>query len=115
MLKRTATISLDTDWFYRKGGQLFYSFFDYSLNGINAFAHKTFIAGATTTICRFAKEGPAKVMILLLTPYWTLTGNNSQKQAVKRKNLRLQIEKDAFPIGITACLSVLLLGILFFF
>ncbi|MBL4575273.1 MAG: Na(+)/H(+) antiporter subunit D [Opitutaceae bacterium] len=108
-------INIDADWFYRKGGRLFYSFFDYSLNGINTFAHKTFIAGATASICRAAKEGPAKAIIFLLTPYWTLTGNNSQQQAVKRKNLRRQIEKGSFPIGITACLAVLLLGILFFF
>jgi multicomponent Na+:H+ antiporter subunit D len=109
------SINIDADWFYRKGGRLFYSFFDYSLNGINALAHKTFIAGTTATICRSAKEGPAKVLIFLMTLYWTLIGTNSQKQALKRKNIRLQIEKGAFPIGITACLAVLLLGILFFF
>ncbi len=109
------SINIDSDWIYRKGGRLFYSFFDYSLNGINALAHKIFITGATANICRIAKEGPAKVIIFLMTPYWTLTGNNAQKQALKRKNILLQIEKGAFPIGITACLAVLLLGILFFF
>ncbi len=109
------SINIDVDWFYRKGGRFFYSFFNRSLNGINTLTHRILITGVTAHICHMAKEGPAKAMIFLLTPYWNLVGNSPQEQAVKRKNLHLQSEKGAFPIGITACLSVLLLGILFFF
>ena len=34
-LKRTPTISIDFDWFYRKGAKLFYSVMDRSLNGLD--------------------------------------------------------------------------------
>ncbi|MGK0240925.1 MAG: multicomponent Na+:H+ antiporter subunit D [Candidatus Pelagisphaera sp.] len=115
MLKRTSTIALDTDWFYRKGGKLFYIAMDKSLNGINALAHKNLIAGATDNICKMAKEGPARAMILVLTPIWEISGVSAEQQVDLKKNLRNHVENGVFPIGITAFLSVILLGILFFF
>lgn len=115
MLKRTPTIALDTDWFYRKGGKLFYTAMDKGLNGINALAHKNLIAGATDRICKMAKEGPARAMIILLTPIWEISGVSNAQQDELKKNLRAHSESGVFPIGITAFLSVVMLGILFFF
>ena len=40
LLKRTETISIDTDWFYRKGGRLFYYVMDRGLNGINTLSDR---------------------------------------------------------------------------
>jgi multicomponent Na+:H+ antiporter subunit D len=115
MLKRTSTIALDTDWFYRKGGKLFYIMMDKGLNGLNAIAHKSLIAGATNNISKMAKEGPARAMILVLTPIWEVSGVSAEQQTDLKKNLRNHVENGVFPIGITAFLSVVLLGILFFF
>lgn len=115
MLKRTATISLDTDWFYRKGGKLFYNLMDSSLNGINTVVHKTFIGGIVTTISRLASEGPAKILILVMTPYWAVKGFDADRQTELRSEIRARVETGAFPIGITAWLSVLVLAILFLF
>lgn len=115
MLKRTPTISLDTDWFYRKGGQFFYSTCDYLLNGINAIAHKTLIAGFVRSVIRFAQEGPTILLAWILTPIWELSGTSKEQQAKLREDLRENAQNGIFPIGITACLSVVLLGILFFF
>ncbi len=115
MLKRTSTIALDTDWFYRKGGKLFYILMDKGLNGLNAFAHKSLIAGATNNISKMAKEGPVRAMILVLTPIWEVSGVSAEQQTDLKKNLRNHVENGVFPIGITAFLSVVLLGILFFF
>ncbi len=115
MLKRTATISLDSDWFYRKGGKLFYNLMDSSLNGINSAVHKTFIGGFVTSIGRLASEGPAKILILVMTPYWSAQGKKAGEQEQLRNEIRAGVDKGAFPIGITAWLSVLVLAILFFF
>ena len=41
MLKRTPTIALEIDWFYRKGGALLYRVLDVTLNGLNAACAKT--------------------------------------------------------------------------
>jgi len=115
LLKRTPTIVLDTDWFYRKGGHLFYATCDTCLNGINAIAHKTLIAGATKRICQFATEGPANLLALLLTPFWEVSGLSKDQQKELRESLRENASSGVFPIGITAFLSVVLIGILFFF
>ena len=108
-------INLDTDWFYRKGGKLAYALIDKGINGINAIAHKSLIAGATNNLCKMAKEGPARAMILVLTPIWEISGVSAEQQVDLKKNLRNHVENGVFPIGITAFLSVILLGILFFF
>ncbi|MBN13247.1 MAG: Na(+)/H(+) antiporter subunit D [Opitutaceae bacterium] len=115
MLKRTPTIVLDTDWFYRKGGQFFYSTCDIFLNGINKIAHKTLIAGATKKLCHFATEGPANLFTLILTPVWEISGTSMDQREKLREDLRENVRKGVFPIGITACLSVLLIAVLFFF
>ena len=109
------SINLDADWWYRKSFRLGYVFFDKTLNGINAFAHKKLIAGATDNLCKMAKEGPAQAMILVLTPIWEISGVSTEQQVDLKKNLRNHFENGVFPIGITAFLSVVLLGILFFF
>lgn len=115
LLKRTPTIVLDTDWLYRKGGKLFYATCDSCLNGINAAADKLILKGGVGNISRLAKEGPAQLLILLLTPIWEISGTSPEQRVKLRESLRENIQKGVFPIGITACLSVLLLGILFFF
>lgn len=115
MLKRTATISLDSDWFYRKGGKVFYNLMDRGLNSINAAAHKTFIGGFTTRLGELAAEGPTRAILLVMTPYWTIKGKNQQEQQALKTTIREQVDKGAFPIGITAWLSVLFLALLFLF
>lgn len=115
MLKRTPTIVLDTDWFYRKGGQFFYATCDTCLNGINSIAHKTLIAGATKKMCQFATDGPTNLLTLILTPVWEISGTSKEQREKLRESLRQNVKSGAIPIGITACLSVLLIGILFFF
>lgn len=115
MLKRTATISLDTDWLYRKGGKAFYGLMDRGLNGINGIAHQTFIGGFTTKLGELAATGPTRALLLILTPYWTLTGKNKEEQQTLKTTIQFQVDKGAFPIGITAWLSVLFLALLFLF
>ena len=109
------SINLDADWWYRKSFRFGYTLFDKSLNGLNAWAHRTIVGGLVGSIGRTATEGSSRFLILLLTPYWTFTGRNGEAQQSLRSDIRLRMEKGAFPIGATACLSVLLLGILFFF
>ena len=108
-------INIDSDWIYRKGGKAFYAVMDKSLNYINALAYKSLIAGVTNNLCKMAKEGPTRAMILVLTPIWEVSGVSAEQQTDLKKNLRNHVENGVFPIGITAFLSVVLLGILFFF
>jgi multicomponent Na+:H+ antiporter subunit D len=109
------SVNIDSDWFYRKGGKFFYQVFDRSLNAINAAAYKTLAVGATSAIGRFAADGPARLILLLMNPYWTLIGKTQEQRSALSHDLKAGVEKGAFPIGITAWLSVLVLALLFFF
>ncbi len=109
------SVNIDSDWFYRKGGKWAYILFDRTLNSLNAVAHKLIIAGTVSKLCQIAKEGPAYILTALLTPIWELSGTPPDQREKLRENLNENIQNGVFPIGITACLSVVLLGILFFF
>ena len=109
------SVNIDSDWLYRRGSKFFYQIFDRGLNGINALAHKTFVAGLTRGMNRFAAAGPARISIFLLTPYWSLTGKNAQQRESLRIAVMKNMEKGALPIGVTAFTSVVILGLLFFF
>jgi multicomponent Na+:H+ antiporter subunit D len=56
MLKRTETISLDTDWFYRKGCRQFYRFSQWAFDGINDWANRVFVQKMTQLIASFFAE-----------------------------------------------------------
>ena len=44
-------INLDADWFYRKGGKLFFRFCDRVLNGFNRFCDRVFVQGIVGDPC----------------------------------------------------------------
>lgn len=55
LLKRTETISIDTDWFYRKGGRLFFWIMDQGLNGINKFSDRYIVRGLSENLGRWSR------------------------------------------------------------
>jgi multicomponent Na+:H+ antiporter subunit D len=110
LLKRTPTITLDTDWFYRMGGRGFLRFVEGPLMGlfgrISAFAHET-VPGAAAYFAR----NPAGAMQLLwdrlLLAAAALFGNGA---AVDRARARLERDRARYartqagavwPIGTT--------------
>lgn len=115
LLRRTETISLDTDWFYRRGGRLFYRLVDWAFNGINQFGHRAFVSVVVATIARHAQHGPSSLLESALIPFWRLQGLSDKALEEKREALRTRVRLGILPIGITAFLAVLLLAILFAF
>jgi multicomponent Na+:H+ antiporter subunit D len=49
-------IHLDTDWFYRKGGRLFYYVVDQALNGVNALANRAIAQGIPVWVGRLSRR-----------------------------------------------------------
>ena len=111
MLKRTETISIDSDWFYRMGGRLFYRFTDWAFNGLN----------------RFADELIVKRMPFRLTQFFTEPGGNVQKHLLQIINEGSGEEKDlsetnrhidrrsrlgTYPVGGGVLLAVIFLAAL---
>jgi len=114
LLKRTPTIALDTDWFYRKGSRLFYALCDKGLNGMNAVADNLAMNGVVRPLCRFVRNAPASLSLLLLVPYWTILGLNTQERTERREELYRGFSTASLPIGLFAISILIYLGILFF-
>jgi len=112
LLKRTNTISLDTDWFYRKGAVLFYDVVGTSLNGINAWTKKIVVDSAIGQLIKQARVGPAKVLVQVMSIFWKINGLDQNERDQKKARLYQRARSDSFPIGVTAALVVLLMGIL---
>ena len=51
-------INLDTDWFYRKGGNLFYRIMDSSLNGLNRICEVIFVKRLAGSLAWFFQNAP---------------------------------------------------------
>ncbi|NNE92932.1 MAG: Na(+)/H(+) antiporter subunit D [Verrucomicrobiales bacterium] len=113
MLKRTDTISLDTDWLYRKGGRLLFDFADRSLNSINTASRRIFIDGLAGWTGRFFIAAPSRFLGWVLAPIWAATGADKEEIESRKARINERSRRGAFPIGITAILAVILLGVLY--
>jgi len=100
LLKRTDTIALDTDWFYRKAGRLFYRAMDAGLNGLNRAAHRLFVDGIAGGLVRFAENGPVYLAWAVFTPAWIAIGRSEKERAEARERLARGIKAGALPIGL---------------
>ena len=114
LLKRTETISLDTDWFYRKGGQLLYRLTDGLFNGLNSLSDRWLARGLTGAVNRFGQNVPVVLSQWLLTPFRGLVnrdgGGGSQGY---RPNIQEAFDKGKVPVGISAAISGIFVILLF--
>lgn len=108
-------VNLDFDWFYRKGGRWFYAVTDRSWNGLNRVAHRVVVEEATRGVAHFFRAAPPRFLVFLLAPYWRLQGYGPEEMTDKKREIFELARLGAFPIGVTACLAVVLLALLFFF
>ena len=115
LLKRTDTISLDTDWFYRRGAHGFYGIIDKGLNGINNFCDKAFARDLSAGIGRFFKKGPARIVMWVVIPVRAILGDDKKTQAIVKARINAAFETDAYPVGISAFAATLFIVILFLF
>ncbi len=95
------SVNLDADWFYRKSGRAFYWVCDKGLNGFNRLAHAASMS-VIRGLGRLAEFAP----IALMRPFSGKTSSQELGEILRR---------GALPIGVTACLAVLVLALLFFF
>ncbi len=113
MLKRTDTIALDFDWFYRKGGSLLYLMLDRGLNGINAWANRNIALGFTARLSSFFKDGPARICLLVLKPLSELTGGQIEGPNGIEERVIKKFKTSYFSIGSTGLLTLVFLLLLF--
>lgn len=113
LLKRTDTISIDTDWFYRQGGRLFYNIMDKGLNGLNRVSDQIFVRGLAGYIGRVSRYGPEWIALFSLVPAWIIAGIRGEKLTRRKAKIRMALRTGTTPVGISAAVATTFLLIVF--
>ena len=106
LLKRTNTIALDFDWFYRMGGRMAYMLIDRGFNSLNACCNRVIADQGMERLARFFDTGPGRLCLACVKPIWELTG----VQAVAPKEMDQRFLRKFtfanFSIGSTAFFAI---------
>lgn len=115
MLRRTPTISIDFDWFYRKGANLFYSGIDKTFNSINRASEHIVIKTFLPALVRFIINAPASLTVMLLRPLWE-ESLSADKTSIKKREQKIisQFSSGTFPVAYSAIFILIFIGILIF-
>ena len=108
-------INLDADWFYRKGGKVFFHFFDRVLNGMNRFCDRFFVKGIAGTLAALFKDIAARLSLIVMVTIWLLMGLRGERLRTKKTDLYADMMGGTVPIGIGAAMSTLFLVLIFVF
>ena len=108
-------VNLDTDWFYRKGGRLFYYIMDKVFNSLNRASERVFVGGLASYLGRVSRDGATRAALLAMVPAWGITGATGEKLAHKKARLRAALETGSSPIGISAAVATIFLIVVFLF
>jgi multicomponent Na+:H+ antiporter subunit D len=106
-------VNLDTDWFYRKGGRLFYHVMDKGLNGLNGLADRIFVGGLAGYLGRISRDAPTRAALLALVPAWVMGGSTGEKLTQKKDLLRAALQTGTSPVGISAAVATVFLIVVF--
>ena len=110
MLKRTETISIDTDWFYRKGCRLIYRFCQWAFDGINNWANRVFAHHVPKLLATFFDDPGGNFQKYGYSLWVETSGidNDLDKvaQVIDRRS-----RNAAYPVGGGVLLAVLILAL----
>ena len=106
-------INLDTDWFYRKGGRLFFHVMDRTLNKINRVCERVFVGGITGSLARISKDVVPRFILLGMVSFWILTGSRGEVLQMKKMNVYNDFLKGTLPVGIGAGVAGFFIVLLF--
>jgi multicomponent Na+:H+ antiporter subunit D len=105
-------INIDSDWFYRKGGRLFYNIMDKGLNAINRTAERVFVGEFIVGLARFVREAPAKLLAQICSPFWETGADSADPEAAKKKLMK-RAQSGFYPISIMGLFAAIYFGLLF--
>jgi multicomponent Na+:H+ antiporter subunit D len=108
-------INLDADWFYRKGGKVFFRFCDRVLNGFNGFCDRFFVKGIVGAIAVISKDIAARLTLIVMVTLWIIMGFRGERLKIKKTSLYEDMMGGTVPIGIGAGASTLFLVLIFVF
>lgn len=115
LLKRTETISLDTDWLYRLGGRLVYRFMDVVFNNLNRLCDQLLVQNLTGAINRFGQNVPAQLGRWVLVPFYRFKKRGVEALESYRRGIQHAFDAGVVPLGVSAAVSGLFVILLFLF
>jgi multicomponent Na+:H+ antiporter subunit D len=107
-------INLDTDWFYRRGGRVFFDLMDYGLNTINHLCNRVLAVGLPVRLGTFSRRAGAVLLLCVLIPGIHILGIGDKflkkNSALKwlKDNLNTMMETGTVPLGVSAGLIIVL-------
>lgn len=104
------SVNVDADWFYRKGGRLFYTLSDRIFNGLNSWADRIFVRGIPSALARFFTDPGANIQKSLAHLTVGASGDLAAIDAAIERRSRL----GAYPVGVGVLLAVLCLSVMSF-
>ncbi|MFT4586802.1 MAG: multicomponent Na+:H+ antiporter subunit D [Candidatus Binatia bacterium] len=110
--ERRAT-NLDADWIYRRGGPVVLGAVDRSLNGLNRFVKQLVVDGFVRRLAAIAALGPTWLAAQAMLTVWEMQGLDKETIDLKHVEFYRRARAGVFPIGLTACLAVALMALLF--
>ncbi len=93
-------INLDADWFYRKGGRLFYRVMARTLNPLNEACERFFVSGFVKGMAHLSKDIIARLALFAMVTFWILTGLRGERLRIKKVNLHADIMGGTCPVGL---------------
>jgi multicomponent Na+:H+ antiporter subunit D len=105
-------ISIDLDWFYRKGVAWIAAIFDAWLNGLNTWVHRVIARDLTAGLAGYCKDGPARLLMGVARPLWELSGISTRGMDNARARMLKRHRTGFFSAGSTAILAAALLLLL---
>lgn len=102
------SINLDADWFYRKGGRLFYGIAERSFNRLNSWGDQLFVRRLPAALARFFVDPADRLHALFVAPYYKMIGKDVPADDSGR------CERSAYPVGGGVLLAVLFLALMSF-
>lgn len=104
------SVNVDADWFYRKGGRLFYTLSDRIFNGLNSWSDRIFVQGIPGALARFFTDPGANIQ----KSFAHLTAGASGDRAAIDAAIERRSRLGAYPVGIGVLLAVLCLSVMSF-
>jgi multicomponent Na+:H+ antiporter subunit D len=113
LLKRTETISIDTDWFYRMGGRFFYRTVDVGLNAVNRSFESLFVKGLAGALAKGFSDAPARISSGAVAGFLRLAGVKGEPLEKERERLYNNILQGTLPVGVGAGVAAIFIVVVF--
>jgi len=106
-------VNLDADWFYRRGGRLFFHLMDKILNKINGFCEHVFVHGFAGALARISRDVIPRFVLVGMVSFWVLTGSRGEVLQMKKTNVYNDFLRGTLPVGLGAGVAGLFIILLF--